>query len=150
MLLAIAIYVNFFSHHFLPDMRWLLFAWTLLLFGRVRIYFTVDRVQRWMPLIVAGAADGLLPVGGGECRHGDRNMALSRRAHGWQLVSLQKLGSWYLLLIISFVLVTIVNRPRPPDPAPSAASDGAGATRAHRRGEWRVIFEAFEGADPWT
>ena len=38
----------------LPDMRWLLFAWTLLLFGRVRIYFTVDRVPRWMPLIVAG------------------------------------------------------------------------------------------------
>ena len=53
-LLAVAIYANFFSHHFLPDMRWLLFACTLLLFGRVRIYFTVDRVQRWMPLIVAG------------------------------------------------------------------------------------------------
>ena len=30
-------------------------------------------------------------------------------------VSLQKLGSWYLLLIISFVLVTLVNRPRLPD-----------------------------------
>jgi hypothetical protein len=28
-------------------------------------------------------------------------------------VSLQKLGSWYLLLTISFMLVTIVNRPRP-------------------------------------
>ena len=31
----------------------------------------------------------------------------------WRPVSLQKLGSWYLLLTISFVLVTIVNRPRP-------------------------------------
>lgn len=35
---------------------------------------------------------------------------------GWRLVSLQKLGSWYLLLVVSFVLVTIVNRPRPLDP----------------------------------
>jgi uncharacterized membrane protein YoaT (DUF817 family) len=39
-------------------------------------------------------------------------------AHGWRVVSLQKLGSWYLLLTISFVLVSIVNRPRQPDPAP--------------------------------
>jgi uncharacterized membrane protein YoaT (DUF817 family) len=31
---------------------------------------------------------------------------------GWQLVSLAKLGSWYLLLYLSFVLVTLVHRPR--------------------------------------
>ncbi len=30
---------------------------------------------------------------------------------GWRLVSLAKLGSWYLLLYLSFVLVTLVHRP---------------------------------------
>ncbi|MEO1360946.1 MAG: DUF817 family protein, partial [Pseudomonadota bacterium] len=30
----------------------------------------------------------------------------------WTMVSLQKLGSWYLLMIISWVLVTLIHRPR--------------------------------------
>jgi uncharacterized membrane protein YoaT (DUF817 family) len=33
--------------------------------------------------------------------------------NGWVPVSLGKLGSWYLLMIISVVLVTLVHRPRP-------------------------------------
>jgi uncharacterized membrane protein YoaT (DUF817 family) len=31
------------------------------------------------------------------------------QANGWQMVSLGKLGSWYLLMIISFVMVTWLN-----------------------------------------
>ena len=29
---------------------------------------------------------------------------------GWEMVSLSKLGAWYLLMIISFVLVAFVHR----------------------------------------
>lgn len=29
--------------------------------------------------------------------------------HGWQMVGLAKLGSWYLLMIISFVLVSQIH-----------------------------------------
>jgi uncharacterized membrane protein YoaT (DUF817 family) len=112
-LLAIAIYANFFAHHFAFDARWLLFAWTVLLYGRVRIYFKIDREWRWMPLILAGLltatflwiAENVGTSTGTWLYPGNR---------GW-LVSLQKLGSWYLLLNISFFLVTLVNRPRPPD-----------------------------------
>ena len=32
--------------------------------------------------------------------------------HGWTLVSLGKLGAWFLLMIISYVLVALVNRPQ--------------------------------------
>ena len=34
---------------------------------------------------------------------------------GWHMVSLQKLGSWYLLMIVSWVLVTLVHRPQAVD-----------------------------------
>lgn len=113
-LLALAIYANFFTHHFLPDARLLLFAGSLLLFGRVRVYFTIDHTPRWMPLIVAGLltasflwiAENVGTATGTWVYPG---------SGGWHPVSLQKLGSWYLLLTISFVLVTIVARPRPPD-----------------------------------
>ena len=41
---------------------------------------------------------------------------------GWRLVSLEKMGSWYLLMMLSFVLVTVIHRPeRAAKPAPSAA-----------------------------
>ncbi|MGO8609196.1 DUF817 family protein, partial [Rhizobium johnstonii] len=36
---------------------------------------------------------------------------------GWHMVGLEKLGSWYLLMIISFVLVSLVQRPRGLDDA---------------------------------
>jgi uncharacterized membrane protein YoaT (DUF817 family) len=32
--------------------------------------------------------------------------------HGWSMVSADKLGSWFLLLIISYTLVSVVNAPR--------------------------------------
>jgi uncharacterized membrane protein YoaT (DUF817 family) len=110
-LLAAAIYANFFLHHFWWDSRWLLFLWTVLLFGRVRVYFKIDRAWRWMPLIAAGlltalflwVAENVGTATGTWLYPGNR---------GW-IVSIQKLGSWYLLLNISFFLVTLVNRPKP-------------------------------------
>jgi uncharacterized membrane protein YoaT (DUF817 family) len=32
--------------------------------------------------------------------------------NGWAMVSPAKLGAWYLLMIISFVLVTLVHKPQ--------------------------------------
>ena len=31
--------------------------------------------------------------------------------HGWRMVPIEKMGSWYLLMLLSFVLVTVVHRP---------------------------------------
>jgi uncharacterized membrane protein YoaT (DUF817 family) len=110
-LLAGAIYVNFFSHHYVWDIRWLLFACTVLLFGRTMIHFRpADHVFR-MPLVVAALltafflwiAENVGTLTGTWLYPGQK---------GWQLVSLAKLGSWYLLLYLSFVLVTLVHRPR--------------------------------------
>ncbi|MGL4243732.1 MAG: DUF817 domain-containing protein, partial [Beijerinckiaceae bacterium] len=52
-LLAGAIYVNFFTHHYTLDIRWLLFAGTLAIYLRTMIHFRpADSVFR-MPLVVA-------------------------------------------------------------------------------------------------
>ena len=40
---------------------------------------------------------------------------------GWSAVPVAKLGSWFLLLLISYALVAIVNRPQ--DIGEHAASD---------------------------
>lgn len=51
-LLAAAIYVNFFAHHWLWDARWLLFAATTLLYWRCWVHFRVWRFDRRMPLLL--------------------------------------------------------------------------------------------------
>jgi len=116
-LLAGAIYLNFFTHHFIWDFRYLLMAATLVLFARTRITFTPSRQTFWMPLPLAAlltafflwVAENIGTLTGTWHYPGQKE---------WALVSLSKLGSWYLLLFLSFVLVTIVHPPRAPDPPP--------------------------------
>jgi uncharacterized membrane protein YoaT (DUF817 family) len=113
-LLAAAIYANFFAHHFIWDMRYALFAATLALYLRTMIHFRpADRVFR-MPLVVAALLTALF-LWIAENVGTLTGTWLYPGQKGWQLVSLAKLGSWYLLLYLSFVLVTLVHRPRPRD-----------------------------------
>ena len=123
-LLSVAIYANFFSHHFLPDARWLLFLWSLLLFARVRIYFTIDRTPRFMPMVAAGVLTAFFLWVAENVGTATGTWLYPGPAE-WRPVSLQKLGSWYLLLTVSFTLVAIVNRPRPYAPATRQAATTA-------------------------
>lgn len=107
--LAAAIYVNFWSHHFLPDARMVLFAATVLLFARTRLWFRTLDLWLWVPvpLVALGAAVllwGAENIGTltGTWRYAGQS--------AWQMVSLSKLGSWYLLLFVAFATVTLVAR----------------------------------------
>ena len=112
-LLAAAIYVNFFAHHWIWDFRWLLFAVTFLLFWRTRFWFTPDRVRRWMPVPLGFFLVALFIWLAENVGTFSRAWIYPDQADGWTPVSLAKLGSWFLLMIISVVLVSLVNRPEP-------------------------------------
>ena len=107
--LAFAIYVNFFAHHFVPDIRLGLFAMTVIMFGRTRIWFRISNRHWWMPMPLAAflaalalwIAENVGTLTGTWVYAGQK---------AWELVSLGKLGSWYLLLFVAFVTVTIVSR----------------------------------------
>jgi uncharacterized membrane protein YoaT (DUF817 family) len=117
-LLALLVYVNFFAHHWLPDIRIVLFVAMFALFWRTRADFLVWRERRWMPLLlgwflVAGfiwLAENLGTFA--------RAWAYPGQENGWKLVSPAKLGAWYLLMYISFVLVATVHRQGRKGPAP--------------------------------
>jgi len=112
-LLAIGIYVNFHAHHYIVDLRLGLFLVTVVLFWRVRIYFTVEKKPRWMPLVLAAVLISVF-LWIAENIGTATGIWLYPGQTVWHMVSLQKLGSWYLLLYVSFVLVTIVCKPQPP------------------------------------
>lgn len=114
-LLAVAIYVNFFAHHVLPDVRLGLFAAMILLFWRTRVWFRVWRVHRWMPLLLGWLLVALFIWVAENIATYSRAWLYPTQQDGWHLVSPEKLGAWYLLMYISFVLVAAVNRPQPPE-----------------------------------
>ena len=107
--LATAIYVNFFAHHFLPDIRLALFAATVILFARTRVWFYIGERPLWMPLPLAAflaalaiwVAENIGTVTGTWAYPGQ---------HWTEMVSFSKMGSWYLLLFVAFATVTLVMR----------------------------------------
>lgn len=112
--LAAAIYVNFFAHHWLPDIRFALFVLAAILFWKTQIHFRNWRTHRRMPLL-AGQLLVAIFIWFAE------NIATFANAwnypgqeDGWEMVSLAKLGSWFLLMLISFVLVSLVSPIRKP------------------------------------
>ena len=108
-LLALAIYVNFFTHHYTADIRLALFAFAALLFGRCWVHFRVWRVHRRMPLLLGLALVALFIWFAENLGTFARAWVYPSQAHGWSPVSLAKLGSWFLLMLISYVMVSAVN-----------------------------------------
>ena len=111
-LLAAAIYANFFSHHFLPDARWLLFAATVWVFRRTWVIYRPDRSDRRMPLLLGFLLVSLFIWIAENLATFSRAWIYPAQRQGWTLVGPEKLGAWLLLMIISFVLVAAVNRPQ--------------------------------------
>ena len=114
-LLALAVYINFFTHHFTVDIRIGLHVMSVLIYGPSVIWFRPDQKHRPMPLVI-----GLLLVA--MFIWFAENIATFARAWSypgqeveWHMVSLQKLGAWYLLMIISFVLVAFVHMRKKPE-----------------------------------
>ena len=114
-LLAAAVYVNFFSHHFLPDIRLGLFAATVLLYGPCIVWFRPDEKHRPMPLVIGFLLVALFIWFAENIGTFARAWTYPGQQDGWEPVSLAKLGSWYLLMIISFVLVAAVQSRRTED-----------------------------------
>ena len=113
-LLAAAIYANFFTHHFTIDIRWGLFAATAAIFWRTRVHFRNWRAHRWMPLLVGFGLVALFIWFAENIATFANAWNYPGQENKWRMVSLAKYGSWYLLMLISFVLVTLVQPVRTP------------------------------------
>ena len=111
LLLAAMIYANFFTHHYGPDMRWLLIAATGLLFSRCWIYFRVWREHRRMPLLLACALTTVFVWFAENIGTYARAWVYPAQMQAWSLVGFSKLSSWFMLLIVSYALVALVARP---------------------------------------
>ena len=110
-LLAVAAYINFFSHHYLPDIRLALFGVSVLLFGRTWVVFTPDRTPRRMPLALGFVLVALFIWMAENLGTFAAAWTYPAQHAGWRMVPISKMGAWYLLILLSYVLVTLIHRP---------------------------------------
>jgi uncharacterized membrane protein YoaT (DUF817 family) len=114
-IVAAAIYVNFFSHHYIVDFRALLIAAILVLYWPTALEARVFRVRLRLPILVAFLGVAVFIWIAEQVGTGTATWTYPSQEDGWQPVSVAKVGSWFLLMMISVVLVTWVYPPEPPD-----------------------------------
>ncbi|QDU93912.1 DUF817 domain-containing protein [Lignipirellula cremea] len=111
-LLVALIYINFFSHHYTVDLRWPLTAATVCMFFRSQIYFKMDQKHRHMPLLTGWLLVALFIWFAENIATYAGIWVYPAQANVWKMVPLEKLGAWFLLMILSFVLAALVQRPQ--------------------------------------
>ncbi len=108
-LLCIAIYVNFFTHHFVYDVRYILVAATVMIFHRTQVHFTVI-FERRMPLLLGFLLISFFVWIAENIATYANVWLYPSQQQLWTLVSPHKMGAWFLLMIVSFVLVSLLYR----------------------------------------
>jgi uncharacterized membrane protein YoaT (DUF817 family) len=107
-LLAIAIYANFFANHYVYDVRYILFVCVAILYGRTMVSYTISRKVRRMPLLVGFFLIALCIWIAENVSTYTNVWLYPTQMSGWHMVGIEKLGSWLLLMIISFIMIDIL------------------------------------------
>ncbi|MYM97171.1 DUF817 domain-containing protein [Duganella vulcania] len=104
-LIAVLIYVNFFTHHYIGDYRWYLAACALGLYARTTVVFRPLDRERRMPVLLAFVLIGFfiwlaenLSTFWGVWRYPNQLGA-------WSAVHVNKWSSWSLLVVMTFTIV---------------------------------------------
>lgn len=107
--LSALIYVNFFTHHFIWDMRYLLLLLSVWMFIPTMIDFNVFGKWYRMPFICAGGLTAFFIWVAENIGTYGTVWVYPAQSGGWQWVSFSKLISWYMLLLLSFGLVSLLH-----------------------------------------
>jgi uncharacterized membrane protein YoaT (DUF817 family) len=104
-LIALLIYANFFTHHYIGDYRWYLAACALGLYARTTVVFRPLDRERSMPLLLGFVLVGFfiwlaenISTFWGIWRYPNQMGA-------WSVVHVSKWSSWSLLVIMTFTIV---------------------------------------------
>lgn len=108
--LVCLIYVNFFSHHYIWDMRWLLLGITVVMFYKTKIYFKIIKTHRHLPILLGWFLVAVFIWLAENIATFTNIWIYPNQTTAWQMVPLSKLTAWFLLMLLSFVLVSLINR----------------------------------------
>ncbi|MCK0068767.1 DUF817 domain-containing protein [Kordiimonas laminariae] len=108
---GMGVYVNFFSHHYVWDFRYILMLSVVLMFRSTWIYFSVRATRYRMPVLLAIFLGAFFIWFAENIATYSNIWLYPNQIDGWQMVPVSKFGSWFLLMIISGVLLTTIQKP---------------------------------------
>ncbi len=104
-LVALMIYANFFTHHYIPDLRWYLAALALGLYARTTVIFRPLDRDRTMPLMLAFLLIGFFIWLAENISTFFGIWRYPNQLGAWTSVHVGKWSSWSLLVVMTFTIV---------------------------------------------
>jgi len=123
--LSAAIYANFFTDHYIIDLRWPLAACVLLLFRRTQVHFIVTHKVRRMPVALSFLLIGFFIWVAENIATYFGAWQYPHQKRQWAIVGPTKISSWMLLVIISFIIVAALKEIFPKKQEVFSAADEA-------------------------
>ncbi|HYC34149.1 MAG TPA: DUF817 family protein [Candidatus Paceibacterota bacterium] len=112
MLIGLAIYVNFFTNHFTYDVRYELFALLIIIFWKTKIHVELTRKTYVFHPLITNALLALFVWLSEQIGTFARAWVYPNQAEVWRPVSFHMYTSWYMLLIFSFVIISVLYQKR--------------------------------------
>lgn len=108
--LAAAIYLNFFTHHYWLDIRWILSGLVIIVFWKSWVLYEVNGTSYRMPLALSFVLIGFFIWIAENIATYFSAWEYPNQAEAWSLVHLGKVSSWLLLVIVSFLIVATLKQ----------------------------------------
>ena len=103
--LSILAYINFMSKFFINDFRYMLFLWSIVIFWDTKIHFQLQQHKIKLPMLPILILLAFIIWVAENISTFYKIWLYPSQQDGWHMVGWGKLGSWYLLLLLSLVLV---------------------------------------------
>ncbi|WP_144018944.1 DUF817 domain-containing protein [Demequina sp. NBRC 110056] len=109
-ILAVAAYLNFFTHHWIWDLRWAIAAAFVAAMWGTFVHYSVAERRLRMPLAVAFVLIGFFLWAAENVGTFLGAWQYPDQADLWRAVHVGKLGSWALLVTLSFVIIATLKQ----------------------------------------
>ncbi len=103
--LVVASYINFMTKFFIPDIRLILFAISVFIFWKTKVYFQLQQHTFKLPMLLILLCLAFVIWIAENISTFYQIWLYPSQVDAWHMVGWGKLGSWYLLLLLSLVLV---------------------------------------------
>lgn len=107
-LLAVLAYLNFFTHHYFWDLRWVLIAAVGVAYWKTKVFFQPAKQRRDMSLLVGFVLVTFFLWLAENLGTLTTTWIYPDQAEGWKPVGWGKFTSWFLLMQLSFVLIYLL------------------------------------------
>lgn len=106
--IALLIYVNFFTNHFTIDLRWAIFALLIIIFWKTKLSVELTSRRYSIHPLVSNGLLALFVWFAEQIGTFAQAWIYPNQVEGWKPVTVHMFTSWYLLLIFSFILISLI------------------------------------------